>query len=211
VAHHNFELGEILAETKIIPVITIPRIEDALPLAKALYDGGLTTLEITLRSDCALEAIKIISQELPNALIGAGTVNDPGKYQKSVEAGADFVVSPGFTSTLLDCAEEMPIPYLPGIATPSEAMQLADRGYLYLKCFPAEALNARKLLKAIYGPIPDLRFCPTGGIGYGLAHEYLALPNVMCLGGSWITPKGLVSQGKWSEIQKISHEASLLK
>lgn len=203
----NTNFSSLLNNTHVIPVITITERTQAVPLAKALVEGGLSVLEITLRTACALDAIQDIQDAVPDAIIGAGTVNTPELFEQVHKIGADFAVSPGFTDDLLQAADDIALPYLPGVATPSEAMQLHARGYTYLKMFPAEALGAYNLLKSMSSPLPDLKFCPTGGISADLARKYLALPNVVCVGGSWLTPKDVLDAQNWDGIKALATEA----
>ncbi|QTF91969.1 bifunctional 4-hydroxy-2-oxoglutarate aldolase/2-dehydro-3-deoxy-phosphogluconate aldolase [Halomonas sp. BM-2019] len=202
------EIDSICLKAEVIPVIAIERIEDAVPLAQALYDGGLTVLEITLRTDCALEAIKRIREALPKASIGVGTVLTPAQYRQAEQVGADFVVTPGTTEALYRYGVESPVPMLPGVATVSELMTGWQYGYRRFKFFPAEASGGVKALKAFGGPISEARFCPTGGITLENAEDYLALKNVMCVGGSWLTPKSLVAAEDWNGIRQLAKEAA---
>ncbi|GAB2198832.1 bifunctional 4-hydroxy-2-oxoglutarate aldolase/2-dehydro-3-deoxy-phosphogluconate aldolase [Sessilibacter sp. MAH4] len=203
-------LEEIMSASPVIPVIVIDEISQALPLAEALVAGGLKVLEITLRSDCAMAAIELIAEKVPGAYVGAGTVTTPEQVTDVVKAGACFMVSPGSTEKLLDAAEASPIEILPGVATASEAMRLRERGITRMKFFPAEAAGGVAMLKSLAGPLPDLRFCPTGGITPELAPKYLALANVACVGGSWMVPKDLVAAGDWQAITELAKEASKL-
>ena len=209
-AHTNHTFKTLLSDIRVVPVITINDIEDAVPLANALVTGGLTALEVTLRSDCAYEAISRMIKHVPNALIGVGTVNDADKYNKAQDLGAKFAVSPGATDGLISAAKNGTLPLLPGVATASEAMKLADHGYKYLKMFPAQAIGGTSLLKSWAGPLPDLAFCPTGGINLANAHEYLACANVVCIGGSWMLPNDLIADKNWDEIRKLAKSASQL-
>jgi len=203
-------LRSLMYTAPVIPVITIERLEDALPLARALTGGGLTVLEITLRTPVALEAIQLIQEALPSAITGAGTVLDPEQMQACVAAGARFMVSPGFTLRLLDAARDCPIPLLPGVNSPSEVMTLLDRGMHEMKFFPAEAAGGIPMLKSIGAPLAQALFCPTGGITPALAPHYLSLPNVACVGGSWMVSKALIDAGNWPEITRLAREASQL-
>ncbi len=209
--HKNLKLGEALSLAPVVPVMVINNIDDAVPMAKALIAGGLKALEITLRTDCALEAVRRIGAEVTGGVVGVGTVNDPDQFAEAHKAGAKFAVSPGTTDDLLAAADDIPLPYLPGVATPSEAMKLRGRGYRYLKLFPAEAVGGRDLLKSIGGPLPDIKFCPTGGITPASAPEYLALANVVCVGGSWMLPSDLVKAGDWEAVTRLAAAASELK
>ena len=202
------EIDSICQKASVLPVIAVERIEDAVPLGKALYEGGLTVLEVTLRTDCALEAIRLMREALPNASIGAGTVLTPEQYRQVEELGVDFIVTPGTTEALYQYGVTSSVPMLPGVATVSELMTGWQYGYRRFKFFPAEASGGVKALKAFAGPIGEARFCPTGGINLGNASEYLALPNVMCVGGSWLTPKSLVDAGDWDAIRALAKEAA---
>lgn len=203
------ELDSICLKAEVIPVLAIERVEDAVPLGRALVEGGLTVLEVTLRTDCALEAVRRLKAALPQASIGVGTVLTPAQYRQSEQVGADFVVTPGSTEALLRYGISSPLPMLPGVATVSELMIGWQYGYRRFKFFPAEACGGAKALKAFAGPIPEARFCPTGGISLDNAEDYLALKNVMCVGGSWLTPKSLVDAEDWNAIRQLAREAAL--
>jgi 2-dehydro-3-deoxyphosphogluconate aldolase/(4S)-4-hydroxy-2-oxoglutarate aldolase len=197
-----------MSVSPVIPVIVIDDISQAIPLAEALLAGGLKVLEITLRSDCALEAIELVASKLPEAIVGAGSVTTPEQVDAVVKAGARFMVSPGSTDKLLDAAAASGVGILPGVASASEAMRLKDRGLTRMKFFPAEAAGGIPMLKSLAGPLASLTFCPTGGITPALAPDYLKLPNVACVGGSWMVPKDLVAAGDWDAITKLAKEAS---
>lgn len=204
-------VDQILKTAPVIPVMVVERIEDAVPLATALYNGGLKVLEITLRTPCALDAIRAMVDALPeDAIIGAGTVLTPEDLDKSVAAGSKFLVSPGTTPALIEAAKKSSIPLLAGVATPTEAMRLYAEGFTHLKFFPAEAAGGVPMLKSIAGPLPQITFCPTGGIDLAKAPTYLALPNVACVGGTWMAPKELMKAGRWDEIEKLAREAASL-
>lgn len=202
---------ELLQQSPVMPVIVINDLDTAVDLARALVDGGVRSLEITLRSDAALQAISLIRLAIPEALVGVGTVRNTQQLAAAIKAGAQFAVSPGLTPELAHAARQAGIPFLPGVATPSESMYAADQGFAVQKLFPAEAVGGIKLLKALYGPFADIVFCPTGGINAANAAQYLALPNVKCVGGSWLTPDALVAEKKWSAITELAREACLLK
>ncbi|MBF7053008.1 bifunctional 4-hydroxy-2-oxoglutarate aldolase/2-dehydro-3-deoxy-phosphogluconate aldolase [Halomonas sp. KAO] len=202
------ELDSICLKAEVIPVLAIERIEDAVPLARALFEGGLSVLEVTLRTDCALEAIRRIKEALPQASIGVGTVLTPAQYRQAEEVGADFIVTPGTTEALYRHGVESPVPMLPGVASVSELMTGWQFGYRRFKFFPAEASGGVKALKAFAGPLPEARFCPTGGINLDNAGDYLALVNVMCVGGSWLTPKSLVEAEDWNGIRQLAREVA---
>ncbi|EPC01182.1 ketohydroxyglutarate aldolase [Litchfieldella anticariensis FP35 = DSM 16096] len=202
------ELDSICLKAEIIPVITIERLEDAVPIGRALVEGGLPVLEITLRTACALEAIKRIREALPGASIGVGTVLTPAQYRQAEQVGADFVVTPGTTEALYRYGVSSPVPMLPGVSTVSELMTGWQYGYRRFKFFPAEASGGAKALKAFGAPIPEARFCPTGGITVDNADDYLSLPNVMCVGGSWLTPKSLIEAEDWAGIRELARQAA---
>ncbi|MGO1120587.1 bifunctional 4-hydroxy-2-oxoglutarate aldolase/2-dehydro-3-deoxy-phosphogluconate aldolase [Rhodovibrionaceae bacterium A322] len=204
---YNRLMGGTLLVAPIIPVLTIERLDQAVPLARALCEGGLPVLEVTLRSDCALAAMKLIAEEVPEAVVGAGTVTTPEDLERVEDAGASFAVSPGLTPRLLEAAVRGPVPLLPGVATPSEVMLACDFGLKYLKLFPAEVLGGVSRLKAFAGPFADLKFCPTGGVKLQNLSDYLSQPNVICVGGTWLTPKDLMAAGDWAGITKLASEA----
>jgi len=204
-------VNEILKIAPVVPVMVVERIEDAVPLAQALYNGGLKVLEITLRTPCALDAISAMVEALPeDAVIGAGTIITPDDLEKAVKAGSKFLVSPGTTPALIEAAKSSSVPLLPGVATPTEAMNLLVQGFSSLKFFPAEAAGGVAMLKSIGGPLPQITFCPTGGIDLAKAPSYLALPNVACVGGTWMAPKELMKAGRWDEIERLAREAASL-
>jgi 2-dehydro-3-deoxyphosphogluconate aldolase/(4S)-4-hydroxy-2-oxoglutarate aldolase len=204
-------IKEIMTTSPVIPVMVINQLELAVPLAQALVNGGLKVLEITLRTSAALEAIRRIKAEVPGAIVGAGTIINTRTLDQALEAGAEFIVSPGVTDDLLDAALASGIPILPGIVTPSEVMRLLERGITAMKFFPAEAAGGIPMLKSIGGPLPQVLFCPTGGVTPKNAPDYLALSNVACVGGSWMAPADLVDAQNWTEITRRSLEASRLK
>ncbi|MDT4331263.1 bifunctional 4-hydroxy-2-oxoglutarate aldolase/2-dehydro-3-deoxy-phosphogluconate aldolase [Methylomonas sp. MED-D] len=204
-------IQEVMTTSPVMPVMVINHLESAVPLAKALVDGGLKVLEITLRTPVALDAIRRIKAEVPGAIVGAGTIINVQTLHAAIEAGAEFIVSPGVTETLLDAALETNVPLLPGIITPSEVMRLLDRGITAMKFFPAEAAGGIPMLKSIGGPLPQVTFCPTGGVNPKNAPEYLALSNVACVGGSWMAPADLVDAGDWAEITRRAAVAAQLK
>jgi 2-dehydro-3-deoxyphosphogluconate aldolase/(4S)-4-hydroxy-2-oxoglutarate aldolase len=203
-------LRQTLSLAPVIPVIIINDVSQARPLAEALVAGGLPVLEVTLRTAHALQAIEEMAK-VPGAVVGSGTVRTPLQMGHSVDAGCQFMVSPGASPRLLEAAEEHDIPLLPGIGTPTEAMTASEHGYSFLKFFPAEALGGVKVLKAYASPLPDITFCPTGGIDMSKAADYLALPNVICVGGSWVMPADAVAAGDWKRIEALAREASGLK
>lgn len=207
----NPRLVDELRRVAVVPVLTIDRLETALPLAQALVRGGLTILEITLRTPVALEAMRQMAENIPGALIGAGTVLTPEQGQDAIDAGARFLVSPGMTPSLLEAAQGWNVPFLPGAATASEAMALSDLGYRVVKFFPAEPAGGVPALKAFGAPLADIMFCPTGGIDLAKAPSYLALPNVVTVGGSWIAPAKAIAAGEWHTIEGLAREAAMLR
>lgn len=200
----------LLDRVPVIPVVVIDDPDDAVPLARALVEGGLPLIELTLRTPAALEAMNRISASVPDILLGAGTVVTPYQAKLAADAGAQFLVSPGTTPSLLTGLRDTGLPFLPGAATVSEAMALLEFGYTELKLFPAEASGGLGLLKSIHGPLPDARFCPTGGITAATAASYLALPNVGCVGGTWITPSDVMARKDWAAVAELAHAASRL-
>ena len=193
----------ICQQAPVIPVLVVNDASLAAPLALALVNGGLPVLEVTLRTAAALEVIRRMS-EVPGSIVGAGTVLTPADVKAVKAAGAAFAVSPGATERLLAAAEDAELPLLPGVATVSEVMRLVERGYDTLKFFPAEAAGGVKMLKSIHGPLPGVSFCPTGGITEHTFRDYLALPNVLCVGGSWLTPADKVNAHDWTGIEAIA-------
>jgi 2-dehydro-3-deoxyphosphogluconate aldolase/(4S)-4-hydroxy-2-oxoglutarate aldolase len=193
-------LRAMLKKALVVPVLTIDRVEDAVPLARALVAGGVRTLEITLRTEAALAAAKAVIAEVPDAIVGLGTVLSPRDFETAEAIGACFAVSPGATRELLDAAAASELPLLPGVATASELMQARERGFDVLKFFPAEQAGGIAMLRAWAGPFPDLKFCPTGGIGEANAAKWLAEPMVLAVGGSWICPSSAVRAADWAGI-----------
>lgn len=204
-------IASILSEGPVIPVIVIEDVAHAVPLAQALVAGGVRVLEVTLRTDAALEAIRLIREAVPEALVGAGTVLTGAQLDAVAAAGAAFAVSPGATPALLDAAARSPVPLLPGTATATEVMAVLERGYTYMKLFPAEAAGGVPLLSSLASPLPAARFCPTGGIDPEKAKRYLALPNVVCVGGSWLVPRDAVLKGEWNRISELARASLGLK
>jgi 2-dehydro-3-deoxyphosphogluconate aldolase/(4S)-4-hydroxy-2-oxoglutarate aldolase len=205
--HWQIQPEEVLRQGPVVPVMVIQKLEQAVPLARALVAGGIRVLEITLRTPAAMEAIRIISREVPGAMVGAGTVTRSEELAAVAEAGAIFAISPGLTVELLDAANQGPIPLIPGIATISELMTGMARGYSHFKFFPAEAAGGVKMIQAIAGPFPQITFCPTGGITLANYRDYLALKNVACIGGSWVAPQAAMDQGDWPRITALAREA----
>ncbi|WP_033084292.1 bifunctional 4-hydroxy-2-oxoglutarate aldolase/2-dehydro-3-deoxy-phosphogluconate aldolase [Colwellia psychrerythraea] len=191
----------------IVPVLVINKVEEAIPIAEALLAADVKVLEVTLRTPAALDVISIIAKELPEAIIGSGTVTNRQQLQQSYDAGAKFAISPGLTKDLLQAGNEGNIALIPGISSISELMDGADYGYDHLKFFPAEASGGVNAIKSIGGPFPGIRFCPTGGINLNNVRDYLALPNVVCCGGSWLVSSHIVDNKNWSEITKLARQA----
>lgn len=198
---------KIFSSSPVVPVMVIKDLDDAIPMAQALLEGGINVFEITLRSDVALEAIKLISAHFPQALVGAGTVINVEQYDQVVAAGAKFAISPGSTPKLLAHAMQHTIPLIPGSATPSEMMQALELGYDHLKFFPAEINGGAPALKAISAPLPQLKFCPTGGISEKNVAEYLKLSCVATVGGSWMLPQDLIEKKDWQQITELTKRA----
>jgi 2-dehydro-3-deoxyphosphogluconate aldolase/(4S)-4-hydroxy-2-oxoglutarate aldolase len=194
----------------VVPVLIIDDVDTAVPLARALVAGGLKAIEITLRTDAALEAVRRVAAEVEGAVVGAGTILNAKHFEAAVAAGSQFIVSPGTTQELLDAARASEIPLLPGAATASEVMALREEGYQVLKFFPAEQAGGAAYLKSLSSPLAGTLFCPTGGISLKNAKDYLSLPNVVCVGGSWVAPKELVAAGDWAGITKLAAEAFAL-
>lgn len=204
-------IGEILRIAPVIPVLTVSGPRDAVPIARALVEGGLPAIEITLRTAGAMDAVRAILSEVKGALPGVGTVLHPAQLAEARRAGAIFAVSPGATDRLLDAAAERGIAWLPGASTASEAMALAERGHSHVKFFPAAACGGPAFLRAVAQPLPDTMFCPTGGIDAASAPAYLALPNVLCVGGSWVAPGPSVRDRDWGRIRALARQAAGMK
>ena len=203
-------MQKMLAGNPVIPVITLDQVEDAVPLANALVAGGLKVLEVTLRTEAAVEGIRQIIKHVPEAIVGTGTVCSVEQIKLSEDLGCQFMISPGATDKLLSVGSQSSVPFLPGISTVSELMRGIEYGLENLKFFPAEAAGGAPVMKAMAGPFPNIKFCPTGGIGLGNAMDYLSLPNVMCVGGSWIAKPSDIREKRWNEIEKLAREAAAL-
>jgi len=198
---------QILTQGPVVPVIVIQKLEDAVPLAKALIAGGIRVLEVTLRTPCAVDAIRKIAQEVPDAIVGAGTVINEQQLKDVTDAGAQFIISPGITENLLKAAVANNVPLIPGISTVSELMLGMSYGLKEFKFFPAEANGGVKALQAIAGPFAQVRFCPTGGITPNNYRDYLALKSVLCVGGSWLLPADAIANGEWDKITELAKQA----
>lgn len=200
----------LLAGARIIPVLTIDRGNDAVPLARALREGGLPVIEVTLRTAAALDAVRAIVEQLPDVVVGIGTITTVTDITDAISAGAKYLVSPGTPDTLAAALVEARVPAIPGCATASEAMALAARGFSLLKFFPARAAGGIDFLKSVAAPLPEIRFCPTGGIDGTNAAEYLALPNVVAVGGSWVAPRDAIAAGDFAKITALARAAARL-
>ncbi|ADI35161.1 2-dehydro-3-deoxyphosphogluconate aldolase/4-hydroxy-2-oxoglutarate aldolase [Helicobacter pylori v225d] len=202
---------EVLQISPIIPVVVIEDIKDAVPLAQSLIEGGIQIIEVTLRSSCALEAIELIAKNVPKMRVGAGTILNPTQLEQAQNRGAEFLISPGLTIKLLEHAKKKDMPLIPGVSSSSEVMQALELGYSALKFFPAEYCGGVKLLNAFSGPFKGVKFCPTGGISTDNMHSYLNLENVLCVGGSWLTPKNLIQNKEWDKITEICKRSLALR
>lgn len=204
-------LLDIMRTSPVIPVIAIDNIEHAVPLAKALVAGGIRVLEVTLRTEHGIPAIRAMAEQVPDAIVGVGTLTQPEEFAAARDAGAVFGVSPGLTQALIDAAKRSGLPLLPGVMTPSEVMAAREAGFRQLKLFPAVPAGGIGMLNSIAGPLPDLMFCPTGGISQETASQFLACKNVACVGGSWLTPKNAMKSGDWQQITELARAASALR
>lgn len=202
--------ADLLDVSPVMPVVVLDDADRAVPLARALLRGGIPVIELTLRTPAALAAIERVAAEVPDAVVGAGTVTTPEQAEQAAKVGAMFLVTPGCTDRLLDAVAETGLPFLPGVSTVSEAMRAAERGVSALKFFPAEASGGVDALRAIGGPLPGLRFCPTGGVTQDNAPRYLALPNVGCVGGSWLAPGDALAAGDFERIEALAAQAAAL-
>ncbi|MEU6588517.1 bifunctional 4-hydroxy-2-oxoglutarate aldolase/2-dehydro-3-deoxy-phosphogluconate aldolase [Streptomyces sp. NPDC046881] len=203
--------ASVLDLAPVVPVVVLADAADAVPLARALVAGGLPAIEVTLRTPAALDAIRAIAEGVPEAVVGAGTVITPEQVGAGTAAGARFLVSPGWTEALLAAMRGSGVPFLPGVSTTSEVVALLERGVREMKFFPAQAAGGTAYLRSLAGPLPQARFCPTGGIGPQTAPEYLALPNVGCVGGSWMIPADAVAAGDWGRIERLARTAAGLR
>ncbi|GAA6926830.1 bifunctional 4-hydroxy-2-oxoglutarate aldolase/2-dehydro-3-deoxy-phosphogluconate aldolase [Helicobacter pylori] len=202
---------EVLQISPIVPVVVIENIKDAVPLVQSLVEGGIHIIEVTLRSSCALEAIELIAKNVPKMRVGAGTILNPTQLEQAQNRGAEFLISPGLTIKLLEYAKKKDMPLIPGVSSSSEVMQALELGYNALKFFPAEYCGGVKLLNAFNGPFKGVKFCPTGGISADNMHSYLNLENVLCVGGSWLTPKNLIQNKEWDKITEICKRSLALR
>jgi 2-dehydro-3-deoxyphosphogluconate aldolase / (4S)-4-hydroxy-2-oxoglutarate aldolase len=204
------KIRDVLALAPVIPVLTVEKLEHAAPLAKALFAGGLVVLEITLRTPVALKVIEAMRVAVPGAVVGAGTLVRPEDFKRAADVGAQFAVTPGLTPQLAEAAKTVGYPLLPGIISPSEILQAMHFGYDTLKFFPAQPAGGIPMLQSFGGPFADVAFCPTGGISRETAPSFLKLRNVLCVGGSWVAPNGLVNQGDWAGIEALARDAAAL-
>jgi len=204
-------IAEILQLSPVMPVVTIEDASTAADLARALVRGGIRVIEVTLRTSQAMRAIEAIAAQVPEICVGVGTVMSPHDLNRAANAGAAFAISPGATRELLEAGASFRIPYLPGVATASELMTALAAGYSHFKLFPANVAGGLGALKGFYGPFPEARFCPTGGVTPQTAGSYLELPNVLCVGGSWLTPAEIVNARDWGRIESLAREAAALK
>ncbi|WRC75387.1 bifunctional 4-hydroxy-2-oxoglutarate aldolase/2-dehydro-3-deoxy-phosphogluconate aldolase [Helicobacter pylori] len=202
---------EVLQISPIVPVVVIEDIKDAVPLAQSLVEGGIQIIEVTLRSSCALEAIELIAKNVPKMRVGVGTILNPTQLEQAQNRGAEFLISPGLTIKLLEYAKKKDMPLIPGVSSSSEVMQALELGYNVLKFFPAEYCGGVKLLNAFNGPFKGVKFCPTGGISADNMRSYLNLENVLCVGGSWLTPKNLIQNKEWDKITEICKRSLALR
>ena len=202
---------QLMRTGPVIPVIVIEKLEHAVPLARALVAGGVRVLEVTLRTAVAIEAVEAIARQVEGAIVGVGTITRPDDFARSIEAGALFGVSPGLTPVLLEAAKASGLPLLPGAMTPSDVIAARAAGFTELKLFPAQQAGGVGMLKALAGPFPDITFCPTGGVTAATASDFLALANVACVGGSWLTPRDVVAAGDWAQITALARQAVTLR
>ncbi len=203
--------GSVLGLAPVVPVVVLEDAADAVPLARALVAGGLPAIEVTLRTPAALDSIRAIAAEVPDAVVGAGTVITPAQVAETVAAGARFLVSPGWSPRLVGAMKDSGVPFLPGVSTTSEVVTLLEEGVTEMKFFPAEAAGGTAYLKSLASPLPQARFCPTGGIKAANAPEYLALPNVACVGGTWMLPADAVRTKDWDRVARLAAEAAALR
>ncbi|CTP83696.1 keto-hydroxyglutarate-aldolase/keto-deoxy-phosphogluconate aldolase [Xanthomonas translucens pv. poae] len=208
IAEHQNTAEQLLRTAGILPVVTVHSLDEARLVSAALLEGGLPAIELTLRTPVAMDALAMLKRELPDIKIGAGTVLTDTQLQQAIDAGADFIVTPGTPPALADALARAPLPVVPGAATPTELLALMARGFRVCKLFPATAVGGLAMLKGLAGPLADLKLCPTGGIGESTAAEYLAQPNVVCIGGSWMVPKDWLANGEWDKVRESAAKAA---
>jgi 2-dehydro-3-deoxyphosphogluconate aldolase / (4S)-4-hydroxy-2-oxoglutarate aldolase len=201
---------QLLRAAGILPVVTVHTLDEARRVSEALLAGGLPAIELTLRTPVAMEALAMLKRELPDIVIGAGTVLTVEQMQRSIDAGADFLVTPGTTAGMADALADADVPVVPGAATPTELLSLMARGFRVCKLFPASAVGGLAMLKGLAGPLSELKLCPTGGIGEDTAADYLSQPNVVCIGGSWMVPKNWLEAGEWDKVRESSAKAAAI-
>lgn len=210
IAEHQNKAERILHAAGILPVVTVNGLEEARNVSAALIEGGLPAIELTLRTPAALDALAMLKRELPDIVIGAGTVLNATQMRQAIDAGADFLITPGTTPELANALAQAPLPVVPGAATPTELLALMARGFQVCKLFPATAVGGLAMLKGLAGPLAELKLCPTGGIGEDTAAEYLAQPNVVCIGGSWMVPKNWLADGEWNKVRESAMKAAAI-
>ena len=208
IAEHQARAIELLRAAGILPVVTVHTLDQARAVSAALLEGGLPAIELTLRTPVAMEALAMLKRELPDVVVGAGTVLTVAQMQQAIDAGADFLVTPGTPAHMADALAEAPLPVVPGAATPTELLALHARGFQVCKLFPATAVGGLPLIKGVSGPMPDLKLCPTGGITEDNAADFLEQPNVVCIGGSWMVPGGWIENGAWDRVREASARAA---
>ncbi|PPU99335.1 bifunctional 4-hydroxy-2-oxoglutarate aldolase/2-dehydro-3-deoxy-phosphogluconate aldolase [Xanthomonas hyacinthi] len=210
IAEHQNKAEHLLHAAGILPVVTVHSLDEARRVSAALLEGGLPAIELTLRTPVAMQALAMLKRELPDIMIGAGTVLSEIQLRQSIDAGADFIVTPGTPPALADALAQAPLPVVPGAATPTELLALMARGFRVCKLFPATAVGGLAMLKGLAGPLADLKLCPTGGIGESTAADYLAQPNVVCIGGSWMVPKEWLANGEWDKVRESAAKAAAI-
>ena len=208
IAEHQARAIELLDAAGILPVVTVHTLEQARAVSAALLEGGLPAIELTLRTPVAMDALALLKRELPDVVVGAGTVLTVEQMQQAIDAGADFLVTPGTPAHMADALAAAPLPVVPGAATPTELLALHARGFQVCKLFPATAVGGLPLIKGVAGPMPDLKLCPTGGITENNAGDFLEQPNVVCIGGSWMVPTGWIENGEWAKVREASARAA---
>lgn len=208
IAEHQARAIELLGAAGILPVVTVHTLDQARAVSAALLEGGLPAIELTLRTPVAMDALALLKRELPDVVVGAGTVLTVEQMQQAIDAGADFLVTPGTPAHMADALAAAPLPVVPGAATPTELLALHARGFQVCKLFPATAVGGLPLIKGVAGPMPDLKLCPTGGITENNAGDFLEQPNVVCIGGSWMVPAGWIDNGDWDKVREASARAA---